>query len=267
MSSQALNEPLSPEMNEQLRMEIGWSEVGRGLGQILLGIFFHFIGAVAGVGLIMVALYGLPNDSGVRTRAPGTGSLWLLYSGLATLVLINLLGYLTVASGQFRCMMSSSERQGARWLMFFCIACMFIGPAFNIAAAIAGSQRAFDINNTKTFTEIHYTQTGQYLKLVGFGLGLLYPLFFLLFLRATAICMHARFHVMVLNLFLMYAIAVVGCTAYLLYDPRYALPQGLPVMALGFGWLGLILGYLTLIGVMRFCVLRTMERVRSPLDY
>jgi len=267
MSSYALGSPLTPEMNEQLRMESGWTEVGKGLGQILLGYLIIVGGSGIGMGMIMAALFGMPDEHGGKLKSLKSGTLWVLYLGLGIMVLINFFGYVTVARGQFRCMMSASERKGARWFMFLCMTCLFIGPAFNIVAGIAGAERSLDLERYQSFTEMKYTQTGQTLRLTGFALGLLYPLGLVLFLRAVACCMHSPALVMMLNLFLLYSLGLVGWTGYILYDPRYTLTQGPLMQGLTLGWVVLVVGYLVLIGLTRFCVLKTMERVRSPLDY
>jgi hypothetical protein len=268
MSSQALGEALSPEMNERLRMEVGWTEVGKGLGQVLVGYLIGVVGTVVGVALIALSLYGIPEAGTLKVRTQTNSSLWQFYIGLAILSLIGLFSFLYVAGGQFRCMMGASERQGARWFMFGCLTCLLMGPAFNIAAGIAGVQQAIDINRgPQAFTDIKYNQTGQYLKLIGFTISLLYPLSFLLFLRQTACCMHARAHSLVLSVFLMFAFPLVAVTGYYIYDPQFAAKYEAVGALLGMGWLVLGAGYLAIILIMRLCVLRTMERVRSPLDY
>src|SRR5262249_29742214 len=155
------------------------------------------------------------------------GRLWYFYFGLAVVGLTNLFGFIIVASGQFRCMMGAAERFGARWFMFACLACLFISPTINIAASVAGAQPPLDIHNPKSFTHIQYTQMGENLRLLGFALGLLYPLSFLLFLRSVACCMHSRGHVIALNVFLLIAMVLVAMTGYFLYDARWLLRQGM----------------------------------------
>jgi hypothetical protein len=268
MSSQVLSE-LTPEMNEQLRMEIGWSEVAGGLGQILLGYLTFFLANAIGIGLILIALYGIPDGTSKlqRMRAVDNASLWECYIGMAIAALGTLFAFILIAGGQFRCMMGSAERKGARWLMFFCVTCLFIAPALNIAAGAAFTQRGLNFDRgARMFTEMKFTQTGQHLQLVGFGIGLLYPLTFLLFLRSCASCMHAKALTAVLSLFLVFALTVTGYTGYLIYNPIPTQASEMLARLLGYGWLGLLLGYLGLIFATRLCLLNTIRRVRSPLE-
>jgi hypothetical protein len=266
---QGYGEALSPEMNERLRMEVGWTDVGRGLGQILVGYLIGFTGFVVGFGLVAWAVYGLPDDNGTfKPRTPSVSHLWQLYFGLAILVLVTLYAYAYVAGGLFRCMMGSSERHGARWFMFAALVCMFMGPAFHVAAGIVGIQRGPDFNRASTaLNEIKLNQTGQNLQLIGFAIGLAYPLCFLLYLRAAASCLQARIHVLLLNLFLLFAFPLVALTGYSIYDDTFATKNAQVAALLNLGWMGLSLGYLAIIFIMRLCILKTMERVRSPLDY
>ncbi len=267
MSSQVLSE-LTPEMNEELRMEIGWTEVAAGLARILWGYLVCFLAIVIGLGMVAVSLYGLPDANGMmRMRPANSSSLWECYTGLAILVLGCVFSYMMLASGHFRCMMGAAERKGARWLMFFCITCMFMGPALNFVAGVVGAERGINLDHgARTFTEMRFNQRGQNLRVVAFIISQFYPWLFLLFLRSVAACMHARILSTLLALFLVADLCLVGYTGYLIYNPMPSHVTGKMSMILLGGWVALGLGYLGFIAATRVCILMTMNRVRSPLE-
>jgi hypothetical protein len=253
-----------------LRMEVGWVEVGKGLGQILTGYLIFFLGIFIGASLVFYATFGLPDEhlQFKSSRTPGLGGLWALYIGMAILGLVGLFGYGYIAGGQFRCMMSSSERHGSRWMMFFCICCLFIGPALNVAAGIAGGQRYSELRRAASiYNAAPANPAEQYLQLVSFAIGLLYPFFFLLFMRAAACCIRARGLVMLFNVYLIFALAVAAATGIFVFDPgqlaKY--PQVIALLPLGWGACGL--GFLALVILSRIFILGTMQRIRSPLEY
>ena len=88
--------------------------------------------------------------------------------------------------------MGAAERNGARWFMFTCIVCVFLGPMFHIASGIASWQAVNDLRaNPHRFESFQLNPIGQWLQLIGFGISMLYPLCFVLFLRAVAMCLGA----------------------------------------------------------------------------
>src|SRR5262245_34815760 len=129
---------LETELNERLRMETGWEDVGKGLSQILFGYLTLVLGIGIGVGLIVLSVGNMGHQPGRPPGRPSMASLWQLYIGLGVLSVVGLLSYLFILAGQFRCMLGAAERHGARWFMFACITCLLIGPGLNIASGIAG---------------------------------------------------------------------------------------------------------------------------------
>src|SRR5262249_44622668 len=138
--SVSVEHELSAELNERLRMEVGWQDVGKGLSQVLFGYVTIFVGVAVGVGLVLISPYGMGGQ--IRTgRTPSLASLWQFYIGMGILSVIGLIGYIIIIGGQFKCMMGAAERHGARWFMFACITCLLIGPAFHFTSGFAGLQR------------------------------------------------------------------------------------------------------------------------------
>src|SRR4051794_12498235 len=102
------------EENERLRMELGWPEVAQGLLQIVVGYLVFGVGMAVGIGLIVLSFYG-PGDAARRASRPGLGQLWMFYIGLGLTSVMGLLSYGIIIAGKFKCILSASERHGARW--------------------------------------------------------------------------------------------------------------------------------------------------------
>ena len=180
------------EFNERLRMEIGWGEVAKGLSQVLIGYAALFIGVAVGVGLVVIALFGLGDELIKKGAKPSNATFWQLYLGLGILSVIGLISYRIIVGGQFKCMLYAPERNGTRWFMFLCIACLFLGPAFEAASGIASWQAIAELKkNPGNLQEFRLNPLVQRLHLVAFALSTLYPLCFTLFLRAIAVCLRA----------------------------------------------------------------------------
>src|SRR5437867_1187580 len=102
------------EFNDQLRMELGWSDVASGLNQVLVGYGSLVFGTTVGFGLILISMYGLPDETAKKVAAkPSMGHLWALYLGLGILSIIGFVSYVIIIGGQFKCMMGAAERHGA----------------------------------------------------------------------------------------------------------------------------------------------------------
>jgi hypothetical protein len=257
---------LSPELNQRLRMEVGWQDVGKGLTQVVMGYLVGFVGTAIGVGLVLLALYGM-GDNVSRTQKPSLVSLWQFYIGLGILSVIGLIAYVFILGGQFKCIMGAAERHGARWFMFLCITSLIIGPAFHLASGIGGLRAYPELRRgAAALQDLQLTEVGKWMQLAGFAISLLYPLFFLLFLRAIARCMHAQGYVSFINVYLIFAAVLTAATAFFIYNPAYFAKRPLEMVLLGGGWLVSLIVYVITILLIRVCIYTTTERIRSPLD-
>jgi hypothetical protein len=265
------------DFNEQLRMEMGWGEVATGLNKVLFGYGTMFLGTTIGFGLVAIGLWGLggvmPDEMGRRSVTanaprPALSNLWALYGGLGILSVIGLISYAIILGGQFRCMLGAAERHGARWFMFLCIACVFLGPLFHFASGISSWQAVSELrNNPRAIESFQLNPMGQWLQLIGFVISMFYPLFFLLFLRAVACCLRVDWQVMVVNVFLVIASGVTAATCYTLYLYRPG-TKPIPsshVLLLALGWGAVVLLYVCLIALTRVTIHRVMSQVKSPL--
>lgn len=265
--SYAVEEPLAAELNERLRMEVGWQDVGKGLTQVLVGYLVLFLGTALGVGLVLLAMYSMGEHGGRVQQRPSLASLWQFYVGLGILSVIGLITFVIILGGQFKCIIGAAERHGARWYMFLCITSLIIGVVFHIASGVGGLRAYPEMRRgVATLQELQLTEVGKIMQLAGFGIGLLYPLFFILFLRAIAACMHATGYVRFINVYLLFATALSGVTAILILNPQLFAKRPFELMMLGGGWVVSMIIYVITILIVRVCIYTTMERIRSPLD-
>jgi hypothetical protein len=261
---------ISYELNERLRMETGWNDVASGLGKVLLGWLIFVVGTMIGVGLIVLSAFNWMFSDAARTGAPSMSSVWMLWIGLGILSLVGTWGYLTIIAGQWMCLHGASERHGARWMMFFCLTALLAVPALNIASGIGGNmQRGPDLSRgAHTFREMRFSMSARYMQLASAAASLMYSLFFLLFLRAVARCHASPAHVMLVNFYLVFVGGLVAISAVVFWlgfqgrlpvdnDPRFW------VIA---AWGVCFLFYLFLIASIRSCIIKSVARVRSPLD-
>lgn len=252
---------------DQLCLEVGWGDVARGLRQVFVAYVVFIVGVALGVGLVMVAVIKM---GGTARGGPGhvrPALLWQFYLGLGILSVIGVLTWVMVMAGKWRCVQNAPERHAARWVMFVCITCTFIGPVFNSAAGIGMTQKPVALKHgPRGLQELKLTGTGRVVHLIGMGCALLTPLFFLLFLRAVALCMGAHTHMVIMNGYIALSAGLAGVTGYLLLLPP-PLEKALPVLGLlGVGWAVWGVAYLVLILLIRSVILRTVESLRSPLE-
>jgi hypothetical protein len=266
-----VEQDISRELNERLRMETGWNDVVSGLGKVLLGYLIFIIGAIVGTGLIVGSAVSWIFAEGARAGGlPPMGAIWMLWIGLGILSVVGTWGYLTIIAGQWMCLHGASERHGARWMMFFCLTALLAIPALDIASGIGGNmQRGPDLNRGAIgFREMRFTKMARFMQLASAASGLMYSVFFLLFLRAVARCHASPAHVALVNLYLIFVAGLVAVTVGVAFlGLRGKLPPGLdPVLWLGGAWVVCFLFYLFLIGAIRSCITRSLARVKSPLD-
>jgi hypothetical protein len=261
------------ELNQLLRMELGWNDVRGGLGRVLFGYFVFLVGTLVGTGMVIWSAWGwLIGENNSPSQLPDIGQMWIFYVGLGILSVVGTFGYLFILAGQWKCLLAAPERQGARWLMFFATTCLFLGPAVNVASFIGGVQRAPQLSRgVRSLGEMQFSLAGQYLQLTSAGAGLLYAVFFILFLRAVARCHDSRHGNGLANFCLVLVVLLVAGSGFWLYTAFYGIPlrgelRQVPFLVAG-GWLMSFFLYLYLIASVRRCIADSLNRIRSPYDY
>jgi hypothetical protein len=264
-------DPHSAELNERLRMETGWDDVASGLARILIGYAVFLFGTLIGVTLVVVSAYGWLFGEGARpNRLPSISTLWQFYIGLGILSVVGTFGYIIIMSGQWRCLHGSSERHGARWLMFFCLTALLAGPTINGASFWGGVRRYPELRRGYAgLDQLQFTVAGKHMQLASVGAFALYSILFMLFLRAVARCHGSPGHVVLVNIGLLFVtllVAATGYVAYQLFKGEVIVEEVDVRIWVGGGWLLCFAFYLFLIGSIRSCIINSLARVRSPLD-
>jgi hypothetical protein len=273
------NDPIS--MATQLRMEVGWQEVAKGLGRILLGYFVLILGLVVGFGIIVLVggLNGL-NGAGPTQVLPLDSQIGILIA-VGILAVAGLTSWGFLVTGYWQCLMNAPDRRGVKWLVFTSMTCVLIGPVMNIAASIyaadtpeqsalihSGYNRYYVGMRARVgaYRHLQPNSASSIVRLAGTVLSVMSGLLFILFLRAAARCFANQTQIWNANLYLLYMGGLIAGTVFLLQaDPRIANRQEL--------WLGLLAGYglafvwyLFLVAGVRACIHNVMSCLRSPLD-
>jgi hypothetical protein len=254
-------------LDDQLRLECGWTDVARGLRQIVLGYLVLIVSVLAGAFLVVASTIQM-GGFGKGPWRPTIGGLWQFYLGLAILGVAGLFCWGVVLAGKFKCLLNAPERHGARWLMFLCLSGTLIGPTFNFAARLAFTQQPIELKRgARGLVEIKLNQTGRVIQLIGFAGGLLSPLAFLLFLRAVARCLERKGVERFLNGYVAVSVGLMAMTGYLVMAPPPTSPRLLPyLVALGLGWLVWGAIYLMVAWLVRGSIFDRISNLRSPLE-
>lgn len=260
-------ELLDRELNDCLRIEVGWPEVASGLTKILMGYFVWIAGNLFGLMLVLMPLFEVGFK--VQTARLRIGQLWMFYAGLAVLSLVGLFAFGMILSGKWRCALSASERHGCRWLMFVCMATLAMSLALSVLSTLAGVKVQPEFQRgVAGFQQVRFTTVGVIYNLSSIALSMAYTCAFALFLRAVALCMGSRWHVRMVDLFLSFFVPLTIASVYLVYKQlttdRFLV--GLFVMV-GAGWLICFFYWLAMIAMVRSCIMKTMERLKDPMAY
>jgi hypothetical protein len=255
------------DFNARLRAELCWPEVANGLSRVLIGYVVLFLGLILGIGLLVLAIVGFQQN--LKGGKPNSAFWWELYGGLGVLKIVGLISFGIIVGGQWKCVLHVTERHGARWIMFLCIACLFIGPAFQIAAGIAAWEQIAELNKQPgKLGDLHLNAWTQRLQLTGFVICTLYPLSFILFLRAVAICLRATWQLWLVNTFLLFGVIVGAASMFTVYKHPLGGPPvpGVQALVLCGLWLVMLVVYFALIAIMRVCIYSVIAKVKSPLQ-
>ncbi len=250
---------------DPLSAEFGWHDVTRGLSRILIGYAVLFGGCLLAAGMVGYAVYSILHDPKARTVS--VANLWLFYGGLGILSIISLISYGIIISGKLICTLNTSERHGAKWLMFACMTCLLMGPALNFVSFRLGLQEPPEFKRGPLgFQKMRMSAGGARLQIASAVFALSSVVCFMLFLRAVAQCFEDHGRVMHVNLFLAFLALLVAAVLYLGFARRDLLLRPQVLAALGGAWLAAFLWHVGLIVSTRTCIMNGMASIRSPLE-
>jgi hypothetical protein len=255
--------PVDPQ--NPLLAEFGWHRVANGLGRILLGYAIWILGLVGGIAAIVYYIQSQEGAGQHPKKSFDAG----VFLGLGFLAVVSLFSYGLIISGKWRCLMNAPERFAAKWLMFGCLFCLIIGPSMNVFLSVAGegSANVRHLQKGKAgLANIEFTSATVMMQLASIGLTVASTTFFVLFLRAAALCFQSQACVWLVNLYLMFTCLLVGVTVQSILGMSKAVANPELLMLLLGGWFIWGLWYLVAIVSVRSMIIQGLSNVRSPLD-
>lgn len=254
---------ISGDLNQSLRNEKAWSEVAGGLGKVLFGygalVFGWFVAAA-----FLYAAFA-PALTGKQTKIE---HVWYFYIGAAALKLSGLASWGLILAGQWRCLMNSPERNGARWVIFICMTCVAAGPVLHILGWLAGTStpiRWMGGPQAIAGVKVRFTTMGLYLMSASLITSWLYKLTFWYYLQTVAGCMGAKKARFFVWMYFAVLFGAAGFTGWWLTGNLHAnqLKDMFPYV-IG-SWVFVALYWVMQILVVKIAIDQTMSEVYDPM--
>jgi hypothetical protein len=254
---------LSGDLNQSLRAEKSWIDVAGGLGRVLWG-YAALIGGWTVAGAFIFGAYApILNHKQVRIE-----HIWYFYIGAGVLKVAGLLSWGLILAGQWRCLMSSTERRGARWVIFFCLTCVVMGPVLHMLAWFGGLSTPIRwTGGPQAFQglKLKFTLMGLYVMCASLITSGLYKLSFWYYLQTVAACMGASKARIFVWLYGVLVLGVAGATAWWLFGDlhRNRFTDLAPWIALG--WVSVAAYWVMMIVVVKFAIEQTVALIYDPM--
>jgi len=254
---------ISGELNQSLRNEQAWVEVAGGLGKVLLGYGALVLGWMVASAFFYSCYAPILNGKAVKIE-----HVWFYYIGVAILVITNLSSWGLILAGQWKCLMNSPERRGARWIIFFCMTCVVMGPVLHMLAWFGGLSTPIRLGagpQAIQGVKLKFTITGIYVMCASLITTGLYKVSFWYYLQTVASCMGATKARGVVFLFVAITLAMVGATYWVLFGGLH--PNKVRDLAIwvAAGWVFVALYWVFMIVVVKVAIEQTMAEVYNPM--
>jgi hypothetical protein len=252
---------------EQLDPTIGLLDLRKGLYTIVSGYLLCLFATLAAIGVAAYVILGL-REQGVSAKTVESASTILFATVLIFYVLL-IGSVILIVKGKWMCLLSAPEQCHAKWMMFMAILLILTGPALNRGASYLMSdadaaprkaQKKSTADDLVRSVEDLKDMTPKldargYVRLVGNAASLLSSVFFVLFLRALALCWNSQTLARFTELFLLLMGVLIVGVVMLVWKPAYMIARPHLLLGLAGGWLvcglwyfGLILGSIGCIG-------------------
>lgn len=260
---------------------IGLPDLRKGLHSILLGYLLSLGAVLMMAGVVCCVIFQAAGGRLSPKAAEGAST--VLFAAALLLGLAGLGSLILIVRGKWLCLSSAPEQYHAKWMMFMSILCILAGPALNLGAFLVGDAKAVPRGRSRNDTatvllqEIEKYEHGMpeldtraYVELAGQIVGLLSGIFFVLFLRAVALCCGARGRVVLTELYLLFMGLLLSGVVVLFWKPSFMLARPRLLLALGGGWLFAGLWYFSLIlstafGISSFLEAQTRKEANPDL--
>jgi hypothetical protein len=257
--------------------EIGLADIRTGILRIVMGYLILLGGILALAGLCVYVGFQLREGYSRKTAEEAST---VLFAGLLVFGLLSLFSVGCIVRGKWNCLMAAPERYHAKWLMFASILCVLVGPALNVASFLVGADKEESARISqarkdpaallKQMEEYKKSMkdlgTRTYTKLAGDFAAMLSTVFFVLFLRAVALCCHDRPRALMAELYLLFTGLLVAGVVYFFINPVPFLKRPELLLGLLGGWLFSALWYFLLIISTLVCIGNILSRPRKSLS-
>jgi hypothetical protein len=254
---------LSGHLNNSLRNEKSWSDVAGGLGRVLMGYGALIAGWLIAGSFLFACFLPMLSHKPLKIE-----HVWYFYIGAAILKITGLLSWGLILSGQWRCLMSSSERMGARWIIFFCMTCVVMGPVLHALAWTGGLSTPIRWTGGPQALQgvrLKFTLLGLYVMCASLITSGLYKLSFWYYLQTVAACMGAKKARIFVWLFAAALLGMSGFTAWWFFGDLHRNKFTDLAPWVGAGWVAVSVYWVAMIVVVKFAIEQTMTLVYDPL--
>jgi hypothetical protein len=254
---------ISGYLNNSLRNEKAWNDVASGLGKVLLGYAVLILGWMIAAGFFYGCYAPMLANKPLKIE-----HVWYFYIGAAALKVSGLFSWGLILAGQWRCLMSSPERMGARWVIFFCMTCVVMGPVLHMVAWFGGLSTPIKWTGGPQAIQavkLKFTLLGLYVMCASLITAGLYKLSFWYYLQTVARCMDATKAWIAVWLFFAAVLGMSGATAWW-YFVRLHPNQfvDLAPWIVG-GWVGVAVYWVVMIVIVKIAIEQTMSLVFDPM--
>jgi hypothetical protein len=237
---------------------IGLAEVRKGLYTIVLGYLLCFL-AIAG--LVGVCVYVFVDAATSPSASVATGDASVILFGGVLVMGLAILGSLAlIVRGKWICLMNAPETLHAKWFMFASILCILTWPALNFGSNLIGEDKDEARMNKRARTTavlrrefedykkgIPTLDTRGWIRVAGDIASFCSSIFFVLFLRAVALCWGYTGRARFAELYLVLIAVLVAGVVLLIRNPAYYIARPQFLLGLAGGWILSGLWYFLLI--------------------
>lgn len=254
---------ISQQLNDSLQAEKSWGEVSSGLGKVLLGYGVAVFGSMVAAALFYTAVQPLLHTPPRRMTIEHK---WFLYGGLAVSLISSLSAWGMIIAGQFRCLMSSSERNGAKWIIFMCMCCVVMSPVLQTLAWMFGTATPVRWHEGPLAVRgARFTLGGLYLMAASGITSFLYLATFWYYLQTVAMCMGALKARIFVFMYLVLTVAMACFTGYWMFGGLHPnrVTEYAPYVSLG--WALLSVYWVVMIFVVKVSIDQTISAAYNPM--
>ncbi len=249
----------------------------KGIIRIVLAYLILLGTLLAGIGLFVFVIWQVGKEHSHKTAEEAST---ILFAAMLVGGLVSLLCLAMIVRGKWLCLMSAARALSCEMadVRLHPVRGGGAGPQLRFRPRRGGQGAKYPHQQgqedpTVLVQQIEELKKGAkalgprtYTKLAGDFAGMLSTVFFVLFLRAVALCCNDRPRVIMAELYLLFTGALVAGVVYFFIDPVVFLKRPELLLGLAAGWLFSALWYFLLIVSTIVCIGNILSRPRSSLS-